>query len=1237
MLRIALLLLCASPLLPAMGQQFSPYRVLNNPEAANVQDVAAGDLDNDGDADIVICNYGGRVAAYFNDGTGSFGPQLVLSEAMDRVYQVVLVDLDLDGDLDVSWAGWGSPDAGWCENLGGGVFTPMQVLVDDSGSNTACALDWSDVDEDGDLDLFVSFYYGGEVAWYRNEGDQNFGPRLFIVGCSGAWVCAAADMDADGDVDIVTAGDGISWRNNQNGSFATSMPPGNGYIASELNDVRGLVLRDPGDGYPDIFVAEKSNDRVLRYDNDGTGIYTLGMATEYATGLAGVEALRLMDLNGDGITEIVAACSGDNSIRLLYSNGGDGSVLIPGVWGASGMAAADFNGDGFQDLAVTAAVASQVSVFAGAGNFGFTLMSTLTEPAGSIPDLAVVDVDGDGLKDIVESLTGMQMLGWKRNLGGDQFGPVQVIDAAAPAVSRFLMRDMDNDGDPDLIASFYQDRMVWYRNEGGGTFSAALLITDEFGPLYAFDTGDFDGDGDLDLAAVESGVGSNYMLWMFANAGDGALDAPVEVLGNQAGVWRLISADVNLDGADEIISYNSNADATSIMMNDGAGNFTAPAAVSSSTSSPNALRTADLTGDGWPDLVIMRGVSSSLHCLEGNGDGTFTVLDTADAGEGISYGALDIADMDGDGDLDLVAAATNADYLYKWFVNDGTGRFPLSHQIDSGYSAGGWAADDLDGDGDPDLLTVAGQELRWYENFIGSPYSASGRVYYDLDASGDWSAGDLGMPATAVILTPSTMVPYSDTDGQYRFVTDPETYTLSAPPPYPWWQLSSEPEEHVITYTESDPNIDSLDFGFGAAYDTLVVSVTSTAAPLRCEVPYLRWLDVVNTGTQEATVVLDYVTQDEETIISSVPEADGVNGNVHRWYFTLPVFGTMQIELLAENDVMPLELLQDSVHAYMTTPSDTLTYSTTHLRPVLCAFDPNDKQVEPVGYGAFGAIDIGTERLTYTVRFQNTGTDTAFTVTVRDLLNERLDRSSIQVLGTSHPLTSLIVENNGEAVFLFDNILLPDSNVNEPASHGYVVFSIGVLPGSPDGTAIENYVDIYFGGNEAVRTNTVLNTLVDCSLFGATITLLDSAALMASSGDHYQWYLNGESLVHDTLQMILTSGSGMYTVHITNRFGCEAVSDPFAVISTTIAEAEGLRMAIVPNPMADRASVLFSRTLPSTALGSVVNAAGVVVRTIPLGGMREHVLERGDLPSGMYLLRVQAGSQQLSTRRFILQ
>lgn len=142
---------------------------------------------------------------------------------------------------------------------------------------------------------------------------------------------------------------------------------------------------------------------------------------------------------------------------------------------------------------------------------------------------------------------------------------------------------------------------------------------------------------------------------------------------------------------------------------------------------------------------------------------------------------------------------------------------------------------------------------------------------------------------------------------------------------------------------------------------------------------------------------------------------------------------------------------------------------------VVASYDPNDKEAQPQGYEAQHLIEPNTD-LTYRIRFQNTGTDTAFNIIVRDTLAPWLDPVSILPEVASHPYTWDIVDGH-VLKFTFRNILLPDSNVNESASHGFVQFRVSQRKDLPLGTVIPNTAAIYFDFNPPVITNQTFHTI----------------------------------------------------------------------------------------------------------------------------------------------------------------
>ena len=139
------------------------------------------------------------------------------------------------------------------------------------------------------------------------------------------------------------------------------------------------------------------------------------------------------------------------------------------------------------------------------------------------------------------------------------------------------------------------------------------------------------------------------------------------------------------------------------------------------------------------------------------------------------------------------------------------------------------------------------------------------------------------------------------------------------------------------------------------------------------------------------------------------------------------------------------------------------------------SFDPNDKQAFPIGYGAEHFIEANTE-IEYLIRFQNTGTDTAFTVVVEDVLSEYLDITTIRTGASSHPY-SFDIDNGRKLKFTFNNILLADSTTNEVASHGFIKFKVNQIPDNQIGTFIYNNAAIFFDFNAPVITNTVFHEI----------------------------------------------------------------------------------------------------------------------------------------------------------------
>ncbi len=162
------------------------------------------------------------------------------------------------------------------------------------------------------------------------------------------------------------------------------------------------------------------------------------------------------------------------------------------------------------------------------------------------------------------------------------------------------------------------------------------------------------------------------------------------------------------------------------------------------------------------------------------------------------------------------------------------------------------------------------------------------------------------------------------------------------------------------------------------------------------------------------------------------------------------------------------------------------------------SFDPNDKSAFPIGYRNPHVIDPET-LIEYKIRFQNTGTDTAFNVSIRDTLSNYFDLTTLRMGASSHTYNWKL-EDQGTLVIDFPNILLPDSTTNLAASNGFVSFKIGLQSSDllPDFRffRLRNNAAIYFDFNEPIITNTVFHRLntdfVDIILSIKNVSVLSS-------------------------------------------------------------------------------------------------------------------------------------------------
>ncbi|MBZ0207462.1 MAG: FG-GAP-like repeat-containing protein [Flavobacteriales bacterium] len=1220
-----------------------------------------------------------------------FGPQVNISHSASAPTCIVVADLNDDGLNDLLVSAYSNDQVAWYPGLGAGVFGEQQLIAQDLLGASRCEA--VDLDGDGDLDVLASAKDGNKIVWYRNDGAGFFGPeRVLSTAAIGPSSVQSADLDGDGLPDVVAtcSGGSITWyRNLGNGQFGEEVT-----IVSGLNNPLMTATGDlDGDGDLDLVVAEAGNNVVKWYPNAGDGTFGTQTVAGYLTMYASY--VSAVDINGDGTLDLLVGCGGDNKIKW-FTNDGTGTFNAAGTLIADdpntylrGVYAADLDGDG--DLDVVAGASSPnyvISWYANNGTGLFGPQQVISTTLGNPATVMAGDLDNDGDMDVVASGHAADLLVYYANNGSGQFGSAYTVGASETSnVYMSFCADINGDGTLDVVAVSSGDgKLSWYPNTGAGTFGAQQVVAVSSGMKFALSV-DVDGDGDLDLISM-AGL---YDLGLSINNGNGQFSPRVAIPGAEL-MFSLAAGDVDGDGDMDLLLGYMDEDGLKIALNNGSGSFTMPLYDDYTSNQPQCMSLFDVDGDGDLDVLMGNQFDDVYQWFPNDGSGQFgAAQDIAPAigtvkriiwadmdGDGIkdmltstespdkiawyrnlgngSFGSpidigplgtprgLAVADLDGDGDLDVVAASW-FDNVVAYYLNDGSGLFSGQHVIgDLLYSPIYVDVGDLDQDGDPDVVVSSNLDDRvvWYENYIGSPFRMEGRLYHDLNGDGLADAGEPGAMWASVQSLPQSSTALSDTLGHFIIFADSGAYQVHPVLPNGFWQVSSTPPYQEALLTGSQPVAFGLDLGIMPAVDTsvIVTSLQDMIGP--CGSTAQQYVVMANMGTR---VEHGRLTVDLDSLFAfngAEPTPDLVQGHHLEWNFT--DLGYEEVRTYVLNVTRPgAEFYGDELNSSVNVlredefnaVTDTFSYAWSYDH--LCSYDPNDKLVDPKGTGPLGIIALDMDHLDYTIRFQNTGNAPAYDVVLRDQLDPALLQDAVQVLGYSHAPSRISIEPGGELVVEFRGIALPDSGANRADSQGFFSFRVGVVPGQPNATIIANQAAIYFDLNTPVITNNRVSTLLDCSLYTATITDLGNGLLEASPGNGFQWSFNGSAIPGATQSALLATETGYYSVSVTGPFGCENESDPFYLSATGIAEVDPGHGVIFPNPVHDKAVLYVTHVLDVHTLIEVVDVQGRTLLTMAGNGERTLPLDASSLAPGIYMVRVLDTTGMKYVGRFVVE
>jgi hypothetical protein len=668
--------------------------------------VHAADVDGDGDLDVLgAASTAGDITWWENvdltgpgTGDGSAWTEHTVDGEFDGVRSVYTADVDGDGDTDVLGEAY-TEGIAWWEN------------VDLTGPGTGDGSDWTehsvdtaflsydvhaaDVDGDGDPDVLGASYTEGIAWWENTAGDgsawateHNVDPAF-----DGAFDVYAADVDGDGDLDILGAAsvaNDIAWWENTAGDGSTWAEH---TVDGEFDGVRSVYAADvDGDGDLDVLGAAHDANDIAWWENvdlagPGTGDGSAWTKHTVDAVFNGAWSVYAADVDGDGDLDVLGAAYAASDIawwenetihRSAYYPAA-GEVAVDATFdGAFGARAADIDGDGDLDALGAASAADDIAWFENTASDGsaWTEHTVDGEFDGAF-SVCAADVDGDGDLDIVGAANTADDIAWWENV--DLAGPgtgdgsawtKHTVDWVFNGAIRVYAADIDDDGDLDILGAAYDaNDIAWWENTAGdGSAWTKHAVDTAFNDVYDVYAADVDGDGDLDVLGAATGVVDD-IAWWENTTGDGS-------------AWTKHAVDTAFDGASGVYA-------------------------------------ADVDGDGDLDVLGAANVADDIAWWENiAGDGSAWTEHTVDAAFG---GAYDVhaADVDGDGDLDVLGAAVTADDIAWWENTAGDGSAWTEHAVDADFDgANSVYAADVDGDGDLDALGAANvaDDIAWWEN-----------------------------------------------------------------------------------------------------------------------------------------------------------------------------------------------------------------------------------------------------------------------------------------------------------------------------------------------------------------------------------------------------------------------------------------------------------------------------------------------------------------------------------------
>jgi hypothetical protein len=711
--------------------------------------MAIGDVDGDGDLDVVAprAYANGGFVLLRNEGGGRFGAPVTFA-GTGRAAGIVMADFNADGRLDVALTDSDALTTGntvsiYFGNGTSSTFASRQAFSAGAGTVVPVGIAAADFDADGDVDLAVAGYgYVGSsssVILLRNNGNGTFAAPVSFPSGAGPYDLAVGDITGDGKPDLAIGHENYRvtvLANDGTGGFAAPVSyTVGGTFAGPLFPTVALGDVDR-DGDLDVLYGNTRTwdgnltGHVVQMRNNGTGTLTRAADIPLFWYSAGPADLATADLNGDGAVDILAGSYDGRTadgVHIIYNDGTGGfgpATRYPAGQITSAVAAADINGDGRPDVLTTDSYSNAVTVRYNPPSGPFPIVDDNFAAYGQrFQDAA--DVDGDGDLDLFTSgphpshASGVIL----RNNGTGSFLDKTEIINGLDGVTAGVLRDLNGDGRPDLLFNnantSSQYDFFTAMNNGDGTFGAItrwVVRSAGWGEVDAFD---LDGDGDLDVVDMEAEGAPNIpdgRFFIAINNGNGTFQTPYSYDLLPGRPEDVVAGDFNHDGHLDLAMTNNGAygfdTKVFIVLGHGDGTFDPPI-VYTACRGPLYLVKGDFDGDGHLDLATLNSGydnegAETVTLLFGTGTGTFNRISCLYAPfspDLLGASGIEVGDVDGDGDPDLMTTGASNDIAL--YLNDGTGTFAFPYRLGAVTGTHAPVFGDFTGDGRPDIAILS--------------------------------------------------------------------------------------------------------------------------------------------------------------------------------------------------------------------------------------------------------------------------------------------------------------------------------------------------------------------------------------------------------------------------------------------------------------------------------------------------------------------------------------------------